>query len=184
VNTYAQFGEDTIVAEILAEIGTNNRWCFEVGAHNGRFISNTLAFREIGWRAVLAESHPEHAAKLIEDYGKESHCIHGTIDNLDVMLGAFGAPRDIDFGVIDVDGADYWLWHDMEEFRPRVLVIEYNPYTNQKHYDPANPIGRGKPGQTAKIPLLKLAESKGYGLENETFCNLIFVDLTQRAESP
>jgi hypothetical protein len=176
MNSYAQFNEDRLIAELLERIGISNRWCFEVGAHDGSYFSNTLAFREQGWTAVLAEGHPQHATKLIETYGDQSHCVHEMVSSMDDVLRRFGAPRDIDLGVIDIDGEDYWLWHDMEFYRPRVMLIEFSPYVTQDTHDPVRPIPRGAPGQTAKAPMMELAQSKGYELVDATFCNLLFVD--------
>lgn len=30
---------------------------------------------------------------------------------------------------IDIDGADYWLWRSLKDtaFRPRVVIVEFNP---------------------------------------------------------
>lgn len=175
MNSYSQFSEDKLIAELFAKIGTENHWCFEVGAADGRWLSNTLAFREQGWDAVLAECDPEPAAKLLQEFGGVSHCVHAKVTDLDTLLARFGAPYNIDLGVIDIDGNDYWLWHDMTLYRPRVLLVEFSPYVDQPTHDPVNPIPRGGPGQTAKQPLVELGEKKGYRLTTATFCNLLFV---------
>jgi hypothetical protein len=173
--SYSQFGEDLLVNALFEDIGTRNQWCFEVGAHNGRYCSNTLAFREQGWTAILAESHHRYFEQLQAEYGDTAHCIHEHVTDLDALLERFEAPTDIDFGVIDVDGQDYWLWHDMIRYRPRVLLIEFSPYEKQETYDPANAVPRGGIGQTARQPLMELADSKGYEFVADTFCNLLFL---------
>ena len=63
-NTYTQFGEDGLIAACLEKIGETNRHCFEIGAADGRFFSNTLRLREDGWRAVLIEAGREQFNKL------------------------------------------------------------------------------------------------------------------------
>jgi hypothetical protein len=35
-------------------------------------------------------------------------------------------PEDLDVLSIDVDGSDYWIWEAIADYRPRVVVIEYN----------------------------------------------------------
>ena len=176
--SYAQFGEDKLIADVFERIGTKNRVCFEVGAHDGRYFSNTLAFREQGWHAILAECHPDHYAALEAEFGEQSDCWFGKVECLDTLLDAFSAPTDIDLGVIDVDGRDYWLWHDMVKFRPRVLLIEFSPYVTQPWHDPVNPVPREDRSvpvkQTARQPTIDLATEKGYELVGETFCNLLF----------
>jgi hypothetical protein len=64
----------------------------------------------------------------------------------------------------------------MEKYRPRIMCIEYNPYVNTDGYHPTKVVGRGEHGQTARQPLMELAEEKGYEFMEETYCNLIFVD--------
>ena len=172
---YSQFGEQTLIANLLREIGEKNRWCFEVGAADGRFLSNTLHFREQGWNAVLAESRVEEFLKLSKDF-PDANAYLGEVTDMDWLLEHFGAPKDIDLGVIDIDGQDYWLWHDMVRYRPRIMLIEFNPYNGAKGYHPTKIVERGKPGQTAKTPIVNLATAKGYELRGETFCNLLFVD--------
>lgn len=177
--SYAQFGEDLIIRELFDRIGAVNRWCFEVGAHDGVTNSNTLIFRRDGWSAVLAESDAALFAKLNETTKSEpkSYAVWETVTDLDSLLARHNAPTNLDLGVIDIDGDDYWLWHGMTKYRPRVLLVEYSPYVKSAGFDPDNPIPRGenKGRQTARQPTLDLAADKGYTLVAETFCNLLFV---------
>jgi hypothetical protein len=176
---YSQFGEDGLIEAALEIVGESNRWCFEVGASDGRFLSNTLHLREQGWQAVLAESTENQFKKLDGEFGRSSHCVHQKVVDLDALLKSFDAPRDIDVGVIDVDGQDYWLWHDMTEYRPKVLVIEYSPYIGSKVTPTAQHIAaRGQHGQTAATPIVRLANERGYKHVAKTFCNLILIDDT------
>ncbi|MGP1667115.1 MAG: hypothetical protein ACTS5I_14675, partial [Rhodanobacter sp.] len=39
-----------------------------------------------------------------------------------------GVPEHFDLLSLDIDGNDYWVWHGMQAFRPRIVVVEYNPY--------------------------------------------------------
>ena len=60
-NKYSQNGEDGILKEILSRLNlteSDNYWCCEFGAHNGKYISNTFALVEKGWNAVYIEGNP------------------------------------------------------------------------------------------------------------------------------
>lgn len=173
--THSQFGEDLIFMETLSRIGTTNKWCFEVGAHDGSWLSNTLRFRNQGWDAVLMEREIKHFKVLKEDYGETATCVYGEVFSLDHTLNQTAIPEFPDIGVIDIDGDDYWLWKAMIFYRPRILCIEFNPYDTQPGYDEFIPAAPGS-GQTARLPTIALGEEKGYSLVGETFCNLIFVD--------
>ncbi len=182
MESLAQFGEDLLIHAELERIGVRNQWCFEVGAHDGTFASNTLLFRNMGWNAVLMERDPVLFATMEETYGAidGTQCYNATVKNLDSMLELTGAPKDIDFGVIDIDGADYWLWSDMEVYRPRLMLIEFSPYKHQEGYIEHDPQPRGSTVQTARLPTIELGTDKGYRLVGETFCNLLFVDEYER----
>lgn len=173
---YSQFGEDKIIEEMLGKIGVKNRWCLEIGAGDGRQLSNTLVYREMGWSALLLEKDPRHIDALHANAGPNDVVVYGEITDLDSELSKTDAPLDLDFASIDVDGQDYWLWNDMVKYRPRIVCIEFNPYVRNEGYHPTKVVGRGESGQTAKQPLLDLAEYKDYEFMAETYCNLIFVD--------
>lgn len=175
--SHSQFGEDMIIADLLDEIGTENQWCFECGAHNGRYLSNTLAFREKGWHSVLIERDYDLFSDMVEAFGGDGRTWICQVEatNLDLVLSQTPIPEFPDFGVIDIDGDDYWLWKAMHYYRPRILCIEFNPYESQPYYDPDVPNTPGV-GQSAKNPIIDLATEKGYELRGETFCNLLFVD--------
>lgn len=166
---YSQYGEVAFVKAAFDVIGATNRWCFEVGASDGEEFSNTLEFRESGWRCCLAESDTSLATKLALSANAKVDVRIQEISSIDSWLSETDCPRDVDFGSIDVDGRDYWLFREMSHFRPRVLCIEFSPYPNAQH-DPEH----GE-GQAAKQPVLELATKKGYTCVAETYVNLILV---------
>ena len=133
----------------------------------------------MGWSALLIEKNPKQIQDLLNNACENSTVVFGEITDLDSQLLIAEAPVDLDFVSIDVDGQDYWLWHDMVKYRPRIMCIEYNPYHKSPDWHPTRIVKRGTEGgfkQTARQPIEELAEEKGYELVDETFCNLIFVD--------
>ena len=169
-NTYTQFGEDGLIAACLERIGETNRQCFEVGAADGLFFSNTLRLREQGWSAVLIESDPILFGKLDDTYGNTAICIHATATDLDNQIPSEFS-RTPDLGVIDIDGQDYWLWNDMVDIRPRIMLVEIFPRNDNE------PIPKqGGRGQAGLNPIRKLGEDIGYTLVATTLCNALFID--------
>ena len=161
-NDHTQFGEDGLIEAIFEIIGTTTKHCFEVGAADGEFYSNTLKLRDQGWSAILADADPELAAK-----SDEVECLK--VDSIDNWLGDKVL---YDLGIIDVDGQDYWLFHDMK-LRPRVLVIEHSRYDCDAMS--TSPPARHGTGQARASFLIDLAKEKKYKLVAKTFCNLVFV---------
>jgi len=177
-SVHSQFGEDGLIATVFNRIGERNRWCFEVGASDGVTFSNTKALRDAGWSAVLIEANAGEFAKLEEHVSDTVHCVHAEIDahNLEDLLSFNGCPRDVDFGSIDIDGQDYWIWSGLSRFQPRVILIEFSPYVANPLFIPEyGADGQGGKCQAGLAAMRKLGKELGYVAVAQTYCNLLFV---------
>jgi hypothetical protein len=181
-NITSQNGEDGLLEEIFNRLGEQNRWCLEVGAWDGKHLSNTCTFwRDRGWSAVLIECNDESFAGLKDatrDFPKV-HALHrrGTAsgnNSLDSLLQEANAPREIDLVSIDVDGNDYHVFDSLKVFTPRVIVVEHNPTIPPEVDVVQKPDSRARFGASAGA-LSALARRKGYELAANTWCNCIFV---------
>lgn len=171
-NVYSQFGEDGLISTLFAEIETTNEWCFEIGAADGVMYSNTLQWREAGWKSVLIESGDDQFAQLQSFEAAECVCIHETCRDLDATLASTPIPKEPDLGIIDIDGQDYWLWHDLTEYRPRVMLVEFHWSMGDEYIPPRGGEYRQQAGETA---LRQLAAEKGYAVAATTHVNLLCV---------
>ncbi len=68
-DSYAQFDEDRILAEIFA--GRAEGYCVEVGANDGRTGSASYLFEQRGWRCLLVEPIPA----MVTEIRKHRACI-------------------------------------------------------------------------------------------------------------
>lgn len=130
---YAQGTEEAILARLMERIKPVHRFCVDIGASDGLRNSNTARLlRDDAWSGWLAEGSDYRFGKLAAHYaganGVQLH--HGRVqpDDVDRLLAGADAPQDFDLLSIDIDGNDYWLWRGLQAFRPRIVVIEYNPY--------------------------------------------------------
>jgi len=170
-NKYSQFGEDGLVRAVFDRIGTKNEWCFEVGASDGKYLSNSLQWRDEGWNAVLIEADDAQFAKLQACKNARTQVVHEKIgpESLDRILAEAGAPTDMDFGCVDIDGQDYHVWAGMEKYAPRVMLMEI------AHQDSPIPQLGQYPGQAGITAMSTLGDSKGYTALARTHCNLVLV---------
>jgi len=171
-NVYTQFGEDGLIAACLQRIGETNRHCFEIGAADGRFFSNTLLLREQGWFSVLIEGNEKLFDKLQADYGNESTCIHRLCSDLDSLLRETDIHTEADLGIIDIDGQDYWMWHDLQDVQPRIMLVEISTHGASSSIPKR---GQPYPAQAGLVAIQSLGIQKGYTLVASTFCNALFV---------
>jgi lipopolysaccharide transport system ATP-binding protein len=185
---FSQFGEDGIIERIFQIIGTKNRICVEFGAYDGITMSNTAnLIRNHGWSGRFIERDPEMFMKLKRNYVSypDVLCVNSkvAIDNIEKLFMDFGLPYDFDLLSVDVDGNDYWIWKNIVNFKPRVIVIEFNgsyppPRKWVMAYD-ENHVWSGDDYFGASIQsYYELAKSKGYELIccEENGSNLFFVD--------
>lgn len=171
-NVFSQFGEDGLIEAALARFGITNKWCFEVGAHNGEWYSNTKVLRDQGWSALLIECEENAFGQLVRFSNDRVFCVREKIgiDSLDRLLSDAAAPADVDFGVIDIDGQDYWVWDGLRRFAPRLMLVEFSRASEED----IPPLGDTGIRQATLNPILKLGESKGYVALCKTFVNVLF----------
>lgn len=183
-NVYSQFGEDGVIEKIFEVIEPANRWCVEFGAWDGIYLSNTCRLvRDLGWHGVLIEGSAQKYAELCENYAglDNAHPLHALVgfergtDSLDDVLAETECPRDLDLVSIDIDGADYFVWQSIARYRPRVVVIEYNPtIPNDVIFvqDRDMTIHQG----ASLAAMVELGKRKGYDLVATTLGNAFFVE--------
>lgn len=172
-NSYSQFGEDGVIEAIFKVLRPANRWCFECGANDGIFFSNTRKLLRDGWDAILVERDQALYHRLYENtaaFGERARAVCEKVERLDPILEAFGAPRDIDLVSIDVDGQDYYLFNSLLRFEPRVVIVEYAPNIDGDFIPDLD--GEGQAGLAA---MRKLASGRFYTEVWRSWCNLVLV---------
>ena len=130
---WSQNLEDGMIAEIFRRIGTTSRTFLEIGVGTGA-ENNTTVLLSDGWtgwwidgdaaccssiRAQL-QKMPKAARRLkVKQAFVSPENIHG-------LLAELGVPQEIDLFSLDIDLNTYHIWAALTEFRPRVVVVEYN----------------------------------------------------------
>lgn len=182
-NVYSQAGEDGIIGKILESLPQNDRWCVEFGALDGIHLSNTRYLIESkGYSAILIEADKKKFRELQKNYSQHDNIFtinklvgFGEEDNLDQILSATPIPNGFDFLSIDIDGNDFHVWKSISKYKPKLVVIEFNPTipTNIKFIQPADSsLNQG----ASLLSLVELGKEKGYELVSVLQCNAFFVN--------
>lgn len=175
-NWYSQFGEDGVLEAIFSVIGADNKWCFECGAADGLFFSNTRRLIEQGWTGILVEANAEvyqHLKANNTQFGQRVHCIQAEVgfeQRLEVIMAYCGAPLDIDLVVIDIDGQDYHIFNSILNYHPRVVLLEFDPTV-----DPSFVPAIGAKGQAGLVAIQRLAKGRFYEEVYRSYCNVVLV---------
>jgi hypothetical protein len=136
-NRYSQNGEDGIIAKLLEMFPQDllDHWCVEFGAVDGKQFSNTFALVENGWNAIYIEgdatTYPE-LANLAKNW-PQIIPINVWVDHqpnsknsLDNILSGTNVTKEFDVLSIDIDSKDLEIWESLENYRPKIVIIEIN----------------------------------------------------------
>jgi hypothetical protein len=189
---WSQNGEDGIIAEIFRRIGATNRYFVEFGASNGLENNTALLVRQ-GWSGLWMDADTASVKIAKENFRSE---IEGgkltvletfiTAENIEDLFRQARVPEEIDLMSIDIDRNDYYVWEKITNYRPRVVIIEYNAVAPSTMswvvpYDP-KAFGWAKfgnlPHNGASLKALEeLGAKKGYSLVGCDLCgvNAFFV---------
>jgi hypothetical protein len=180
----SQHGEDGMLRAIFDRLGSGSRTCVEIGAWDGEHLSNCWhLIHDLGWRGVLIESDRARFDALqrnAETIGNVTaiHAQVGTAgpSSLDALLTAAAVPTEFDLLSIDIDNDDYFVWEALEQFTPRVVVIEVNSQFGARTERVATQGARTWTHRsgTSHASMVRLGKRKGYELAAHTG-NCLFV---------
>jgi hypothetical protein len=178
----SQHGEDGIIAELFKRIGSSNKWVVEFGALNGTHHSNSWhLIMEEGWSGVLIEADTTYFEKLAEVYKDipRAHCLNEFVEfegrqSLDSLLARTPIPKDFDLLSVDIDGNDYHVWDSLTTYRPRAVIIEFNP-TIPNDIIFIQPRDMSVQQGASSLAIQQLGEAKGYKLAAVVGVNAVFV---------
>jgi len=180
---YSQWGEQAMIFDALDKLPERDGWCVDIGAGDGVTLSNTRALVESGYNAVLIESNPSKVNQLFvhsTNIGK-SQPIRATVGRNegnridDILAGKTVAPPDFDFLSIDIDGMDYWVWADMSKYKPKLIMVEFNPTMDETLEFIQQPDATTNTGSSL-LAIVRMANALGYELIATTATNALFVE--------
>ncbi|MFO1325279.1 MAG: hypothetical protein U1F15_14635 [Burkholderiales bacterium] len=141
----SQNGEDGMIGEIFRRIGTSTRVFAEVGVGDGN-EGNTSFLLSQGWTGYWLDGD-DAFLKTLRTRPDLAGCVktvvsHITRENVAALFARAGVPAEFDFLSVDIDHNTYYAWEGLRDYRPRVVVVEYNatipPDVDWKvRYDPA-----------------------------------------------
>jgi hypothetical protein len=181
-NIHSQKGEDGIVSKILDVLGIDQGWCAEFGAWDGEHLSNTYnLIANRGFSAVLIEGSTRRFRALQDRFHDNARVFpirafvgFTSSDGLDVILATTPIPETFDVLSIDIDGNDYHAWKAVARYRPKLVVIEFNP-TIPSAIEFVQPADMSVNQGSSILSMSLLAKEKGYELIAATDYNCFFI---------
>lgn len=130
---WSQNYEDGMIAEIFNRIGFRSKTFLEIGVGDGS-ENNTTALLVAGWKGWWIEGD-EKSCRSISKRLAEMPVLAARLklrqadvqpDTAGKLLAELGVPTEVDLFSLDIDLNTYHVWAALEQFRPRVMVVEYN----------------------------------------------------------
>jgi len=130
---FSQGGEDGVIQEIFRRIGTTNEVFCEFGSADG-VENNTALLVTLGWGglwmdgdlAAIEQAKIRYAAAVAEGrLNIQQQFI--TAENIEGLMAGAKLPDDLDLLSVDIDRNDFYVWDAINRYRPRLVVMEYNP---------------------------------------------------------
>ena len=169
----SQNGEDGVIEEIFKRIGITDRFFIEVGVADGKEC-NTSYLLSQGWSGCWVDGRDLFRETLanrpdLAKAGLKTVKAYVDRENISGVFKQLGAPAEFDLLSLDVDQNTYYLWEGLKDYRPRLIVIEYNSVAPahlewKVEYDPKRTWdGTNRYGASLKSMEL-LGRSRGYSL--------------------
>lgn len=130
---WSQSYEDGMIEEVLRRVPPTTKSFLEIGVQRGA-ENNTTALLAQGWRGWWIECDRNHCASIRQSLVSmprlaEKLHLHETYvspSNIGEILNKLGVPSEVDIFSLDIDQDTYHVWAALADFRPRVVVVEYN----------------------------------------------------------
>jgi hypothetical protein len=131
--TFSQNGEDGVIQEIFRRIGTTNRHVVEFGSADGYENNSALLIRQ-GWSGLWMDGDGAAIGRARTRYAEEIKAgrlkvieTFITAENIEGLFAEHGVPAEPDLLSIDIDRNDWHVWKAITKYKPRVVIVEYNP---------------------------------------------------------
>jgi len=190
-NVTSQDGEDGILRRLFELLppppAPHARCCVDIGAWDGRHLSNTYSLLVAGWRGLLVEADGVRCRAITELHAGNGRvvavnakvtCGPGGACPITSLLATSAPPVDFDLLNVDVDGIDYWIVHDAlaAAYRPKLVVVEFNPtMPNDLVYIPPRSDDDAQRHGASLAALVELVAGWDYCLVECTMFNAFFL---------
>lgn len=130
-SVFSQWGDDGIIQFLVNYLDLENKTFVEFGVEK-YWESNTrfLLFNN-NWRGLIMDGSKEHIENIKKQRGYwrfdlTAKCAFITRNNVMKEISDANFNIDLDLLHIDIDGNDYWIWLELVQLRPSIVIFEYN----------------------------------------------------------
>jgi hypothetical protein len=130
-SVFSQWGEDGIIEWLISKSDDIPKTFIEFGVEDYRESNTRFLLQNRNWRGLVIDSSKEHVATIKRDQVSWRHDLTAassfiTRENIGNIIAKSGFSGDVGLLSIDIDGNDYWVWEEITDISPHLVVVEYN----------------------------------------------------------
>lgn len=128
---FSQWGEDGIIQKLISLMPAIPRQFIEFGVEDFTESNCRFLMTKDNWSGYIIDGSPDHieAIKSRDWYWKHdlnAVCAFIDKDNIGGLLDRSGFGREPGILSVDIDGVDYFVLEALTEWRPWIVIVEYN----------------------------------------------------------
>lgn len=144
---FSQFGDDGIIQWLTSQISIPNKTFIEFGVENYRESNTRFLLVKDYWSGLVIDGNTDNIKSIEREqmynfYDIQAECSFIKTSNINKTISLAKFNSEIGILSIDIDGNDYWIWQEITEIKPVIVICEYNslfgfesPYTIQYEDD-------------------------------------------------
>jgi hypothetical protein len=128
---FSQWGEDGIIQHLVTHLKITNKTFIEFGVEDFRESNCRFLLVNNHWRGFVIDGSERNMRRLRDSpiYWRHQIACRAafiTRENISDLLRESGFDRDLGLLSIDIDGVDYYVLEALTDWRPAILIVEYN----------------------------------------------------------
>jgi len=128
---FSQWGEDGIIQKLVHSIHVENKTFIEFGVEDFSESNCRYLMMKDNWSGMVIDGSDRNIEKIKSSYYYWRYDLTAlsrsiTAENINQVLAESSFDHDLGLLSIDIDGVDYHVLKAISDYKPRILVCEYN----------------------------------------------------------
>lgn len=129
---FSQWGEDGIIQHLVNSLPIRNRTFIEFGVEDFSEANCRFLMMKDNWSGMVIDGSQSNIDSIMSRYwfwrfDLRAECAFIDRDNIGDLLARSGFDRDLGILSVDIDGVDYFVLEKVTDWRPAIIIVEYNP---------------------------------------------------------
>ena len=128
---FSQWGEDGVIQFLVNHLNIRHRTFIEFGVEDFNESNCRFLMMKDQWHGFAIDGSSANIERLQNSYYYWQHRLIGksafiTRENIGALLEESGFEKDLGILSVDIDGVDYHVLEALQEWRPSIIIVEYN----------------------------------------------------------